>query len=37
MEPADRVTRFVRVLLGAAIAVLVLQVVAGLIQHMFIR
>ena len=35
MEPVDRVARFIRVLLGAAIAVLVLQVAAGLIEHAF--
>ncbi len=35
MEPVDRVARFIRVLLGAAIAVLVLQVTVGLIQHVF--
>ena len=35
MEPVDRVTRFIRVLLGAAITVLVLQLAAGLIEHAF--
>ena len=35
MEPVDRVARFIRVLLGAAITVRVLQVAAGLIKHAF--
>jgi hypothetical protein len=35
MEPADRVTRFIRVLLGAALAMLMLQVTAGLIERVF--
>ena len=35
MEPVKRVNRLIRVRLGAAIAVLVLQVAAGLIEHAF--
>ena len=35
MEPVDRVTRFIRMLLGATLAMLVLQVAAGLIERAF--
>ena len=35
MEPIERVSKPVRVMIGVGITVLMLQVVAGLIQHAF--
>jgi len=35
MEPVDRITKFIHLMAGVVLVVLVIQVVVGLIKHVF--